>query len=140
MEFFIIRDEKRRDYCIDFIRNIPFIPTLSVEIKRYVKKRSLAQNRFYWAILGEIAQEHHGSMEEKDAIHEDLLGSIWGWKERSYKINGRTYTRPVPMKRSKDLNTRDFGILIDAAEMLARELNIRVSRPDDYDFLRSYEL
>jgi len=55
MQFFILIDEQRRGNCLNFINALNLTTQWSVEIKKYKKNRSLAQNRTMWAWLGIIS-------------------------------------------------------------------------------------
>lgn len=44
-----------------------------LEIKKLSKKRSLEQNKYFWALVGEIAKREDGDLREVDKLYDNLL-------------------------------------------------------------------
>lgn len=108
---FVLRDQYVIDRCCAEITQ-----SLGKVVEIRDAKRSLDQNAFYWAIL-EIIGRHTG--DSKLDLHDNLKWVVLGPQQREYK--GQSY---MTVKASSKLSKKDFGQLIDAAEMLAAQLNV----------------
>lgn len=99
----------------------------TVTIERPKKKRSINQNRYYWAVLGLISQE---TGNEADDLHDYfktrfIPGSLVTFKE--------TGEQSQVVGKSSALDTFDFGQYLDQIRAFAiQELNIYVMSPEEY--------
>lgn len=92
----------------------------SIEIEKYEKRRSLTANAYYWAFVVTPIAHHCGYTPEQ--MHDEILGSYFGWEEREFR--GRKKT--VPRRRSSKLTTMEFQDLIHHGQQIAAELGIPV--------------
>lgn len=74
------------------------------------KKRTLTQNARLWLLHTGAGREVGCSPED---MHEDRLCAEFGYTE--VRLPSGTMKR-VPLKRSSDLNTKEFGIFMEAVE------------------------
>jgi len=123
---FIIRNERIRQLAMQELAVVPTDPPHAVTIAEYRAKRTLDQNAFLHAVPLRLIADHTGySIED---IKEYLLGEAFGWEE--YTILGKHQTRPV--KRSSELNVKEFGWFLDWIEAwAANTLGLIVPRPDE---------
>ncbi len=70
---------------------------------RHRKKRSNPQNAYHWGVIITMICEDTGN--DKNDIHEYLLGEYAGWEE--YEVLGKRKVRPA--RRSADMNTEEFN-------------------------------
>lgn len=94
---------------------------LTVEVKRYSKRRSTDANRYYWGVVVNTLAESTGYTPAE--MHDELLGLYLGWEART--ING--HTREFPRRRSTvpdTMSTMDFQGLIETGQRLAAELGV----------------
>lgn len=123
---FIIRDDRIRHNCISHISEMSVITPKLVVITDYVEKRSLDQNAFLHAVPLKLLCEHTGFT--LDEMKDYLLGEAFGWRES--KIVDRVVT--TPLRRTSDLNRREFSWFIEWIEMWASEtLGLRIPRPNE---------
>lgn len=54
---FVLRDDSVRSNCLDYLSRVHDSELLQVDIKRHKSKRSLEQNRLYWAMLKTISEQ-----------------------------------------------------------------------------------
>lgn len=121
---FVLIDEPRRQDCISFIKALTLTTKQSVEIKKYKKNRSLAQNRTYWLWLGIIGEFNGDSPED---LHELFKLRFLGHEEKT--IMGESVTL---VRSTAKLTTLEFGEYLVKVEMLAKQLGIVLPYPDDY--------
>lgn len=112
-------NDKVMERCIDEIRRSH---GMEVTIKKPV--RSAASNRYYWAIMNIVARDIG---EDAENLHSMLKLRVLG--PQIITVRGEQLTIP---KHSKDLNQADFGKLIDAVQMLAVSMGIKVPAPEYY--------
>lgn len=118
MASFNLKNEKILEYCLQAIKS-----SLGKVVTINEPKRSRDANAYYWTILEHIGQ-HTG--DSKDDLHFNLKWAIFGPQYRDYK--GQTV---ATVKESRDLSKEDFSKLIDAAQMLAIQLNVTLPAPKD---------
>jgi hypothetical protein len=118
-EFYLLID---RDWTALLDWLLPFRDKgvrLTVQVKKYSKKRSLESNAFYWACVVTPLAEFTGySVSE---LHEEILGNYTGWETRTF----RGHTREYPKRRStspEKMDTMDFQGLIQTGQKIAAEL------------------
>ena len=120
----------------------------TVEFKKYRKGRSLDQNAYFWALVGEIAKKEDGDLRNKDILYTHLLmmaGAkyevIYGTEEgvnalketgiiRDCLIQNRKMTMGVPMVTayvfygSSKFDTKEMSDLIDTTLKYASEVGV----------------
>jgi hypothetical protein len=122
--FFILRDEPRRESCINYLRAMNLNGRLlEVNIKPYKKSRSNAQNRLLWSWYNEL-EDVTGY--KADDLHELLKVRFLGTEEK--EIWGEKLT---VAKSTTKLTTTEFTEYLEKVEMLANELNITLPKPAD---------
>ena len=91
---------------------------MTVEISRAYKSRSLEQNRMFWGIVQQIAQETGNELEDvEEAVKERACKR--GFPYRINKMTGRI--KPSSMTK---VNTVEMGYLLEEVQQLASELGI----------------
>jgi len=119
----IIRDEPMRARLCALISRLDLEKEWQVTIERYKEWRSLEQNRYYWLIVGVIAQE---TGNDPDSVHEALKQKFLIPDEISFmgeKVLYRSTTR---------LDTKAMSEYLDKVHALAtQELGILLPVPDE---------
>jgi hypothetical protein len=97
-----------------------------VEISPYVKARTDAQNRYYHGVaLRMICDETGHDLDEMKAY---LMGERFGWIE--VEVRGELIRRPA--RTTSQLNTQEFGLLIDWTQSwAAKELGLYIPNPGE---------
>lgn len=124
--FFILVDQKRRENCIAFIGALDIGTRFSVEIKKYQKNRSRAQNRLYWSYLNAIGDFNGDSAED---LHELFKAKFLGYFKK--KVMGEEI---MALKSTTDLSTVEFGMYLAKVEAVAKNLGIVLPVPDDRNY------
>lgn len=129
---------------------------LSVEIKKYHKKRSLDANAYLWVLCTKIAEKVNSSKEE---VYEEMIqkyapiykdddgyvvvtlkasvdtSKIPGhWK--LYKSNG-AFNSYLMLKGSSEYDTSEMAHFIDMVVSDAKDLGIETLPPDDIERMKS---
>jgi hypothetical protein len=95
-------------------------------VKPYRKKRSNAQNRWYWGVAIKEIADHTGH--EANDLHDWLLGHKFGWE--TYEVMGSTKKRPS--RRSSDMTTAEFAAWGDwVISWAASELGLLINAPGE---------
>ena len=118
---FSLLTEKDWEPCLDYLLNLRGKTRLTVTVEKYRKKRSLDANRYYWSCIVEPLAEHTGFT--RDEMHDELLGSYYGWETRSV----RGHQRDFPRRRTtspETADTMDFMGLIQTGQQIAAELGV----------------
>lgn len=126
--FYVLTDTARRDHCIGFIRALNPEIKWSVDIKKFVKSRSRAQNRTYWSWLNVLA-DHTGY--DAEELHEVFKMKFLGSKEKIIMGEKVRITNSTT-----DLTTKEFSDYLGKVEIVARSLNVSLPYPDDYMLTR----
>ncbi len=128
MMFFVIteNDESKRNQVIEAIKVMGIKKPISVEIKEFRKNRTLSQNRLMWSWINILA-DHIG--ETSEDLHEMLKQRFLGIVQK--KIMGEECT--ISRSTTK-LNTTEFRSYLELIEDIASKLQVRLPRPDDYNF------
>lgn len=95
-----------------------------IEIGKFSKSRTGQQNRYFWALVGLIADE---TGQPKEDIKDRLMHAL-GHKQMKW-VNGEAIT---VIKSTTQLNVEQFGELIEATQQLCRALNINYPEPGHY--------
>lgn len=127
MMLFILHDEARRKFCLDYLSAINLKSGLyEVVVRPHKKKRSNSQNRIYWAWIDTIAQS---TGDEKDDLHETIKAEFLGF--RDVKVLGKVRVLP---KSTASLSVQEMTNLLRKVEMLAKSLGIPLPYPDDFSY------
>ena len=128
---------------------------LSIEVKRFRKKRSLDANAYCWVLMTKIAEVVESS---KDEVYEDMLqkyghlykdedgyivmtlksdvdiSKVQGhWK--AYKNNGK-FTSYLMIKGSSDYDTKEMAHFIDQIVLEAKDLGIETLTPIELERMK----
>lgn len=135
--FFIIKENSIKN-ILDYISKLPTDGAFQVEVKKYVKDRSVQQNRLYWKWLGEISDF---TGDTKDDLHDKFAAKLLGMEEKEIKYkdsNGVTRTelinRPIS---TKSLTTKQFAEYLEKIEItiLTAFPEFRFTYPEDYSYI-----
>ena len=127
MRYIIHKDDAiRRENARAAISELSNDKVWLVEIKPYVKKRSLEQNAFLHAVpLRMIADETGHSVDDMKTY---LLGEAFGWVD--YTV--MDCPRRKPLYRSSELNRKQFMWFLEWIEAWAvKELGMMIPRPNE---------
>ena len=111
------------NHFLDYLLNLRGKGKLTVTIQKYRKKRSQDANAYYWACVVQPLAEHTGYTPNE--MHDELLGTYYGWEQRTIK----GHTREYPRRRSTTpqvADTLDFMGLIQTGQAVAAELGVRL--------------
>lgn len=123
---FIIRDNYRLNNCLAFITRLPLDKEWSVEIKPFKKQRSDSQNRLYWSWI-HCFSDYNGDL--PDDLHDHFRKSFLGYKRT--KVLGKWRKRLIS---TTELNVEQFTAYLNRIEMVAREIDLQLPKPDDYKY------
>lgn len=120
---------------------------LTIEIKKFRKKRSLNANNYAWALLNEIANVLRASKDEiylkllKRYGQSDLISVVESVPIDRYvkyyeeagesTLNGKIFKHYRVYKGSSEFDTREMSIFIDGVVSEAKELGIQTETPDE---------
>lgn len=124
--YFVIKEHKHKQHAIDFINKAEFYPVL-VDVSKYKKNRSQAQNRLMWKWLT-IIGDHLGY--DKEDLHDELRLKLGYY--RIVESEGKPVTI---LKESKKFNTKEMQDYMDKIEALAMQFGLVLPKPDDYRFI-----
>lgn len=95
LSHFILKDDHVWNRLLSQIAEVkPSVytgPLLEVIIKPWEKKRSEESNNYYWAVIVDPTASFCGY--SKDAMHDEFLGSYFGWVEKELRGHIRQYPR-----------------------------------------------
>lgn len=109
--------------ALSTLANFRILPEDDYElvIREHKKARSIAQNRYYWALLNEIARhEVQGQRFVQEAWHEYFKGRFIG-KEEIRLPNGSIFNRPIS---TTTLNAEQFAEYVTQIEAWAAQHGI----------------
>lgn len=102
----------------------------TVTVDHYKKARSLGSNNYYWGFVVTPMSEHCGY--SPDEMHEELLGSFFGWKEKSFVGNTRRYPKRSTTRDENGEKKLISGELMQAyihhCEALAARMGVTLDR------------
>jgi hypothetical protein len=117
--------ESRRQ-AVDLINGLSLDKAWTLTVVPFKKKRSNAQNRWYWGVAIKEIADHTGH--EANDLHEWLLGHKFGWE--TYEVMGSTKKRPS--RRSSDMTTAEFAAWGDwVISWAASELGLLINAPGE---------
>lgn len=130
MTQFILRTEAIRQYCMAQISKLSLEKPISVDIKPYVKKRTLPQNNTMWRRHGEVAAWLSVNGPTKwtpEDVHDYIFKPTWcGMVE--IKVGDRIIHKP---RSSTDMSTQEMSDAMSAYEVWCMELGIEITFPQD---------
>ena len=122
----IIRDEELRQNAIDVLASLDLSRPYVMEVKHYVKKRTLSQNALYHKIKDILANEFGY---EVDEMHEELKRIFLPASGRKIKVGLDGVEREY--LTTKTLNTSEFKDYLDAIYRFGSKNGIFLPHPDD---------
>jgi|GEM_PF-2533438 len=137
---FILIDELRQQNCINHLLNIALDGKTEVVFRDYKSNRSIQQNNLMWAYY-DVLGDFIGLVPED--MHEMVKAKVFGVRELITKdLNGKKIKLHVPNRTTTTLKVFDknpevmcMTKFLQAIEMLASELGVRLPRPDDYKYI-----
>lgn len=121
----IVRGPEQKAHLIRLVEGLGFAPTMQVEIKRFVAKRSLPQNALLHKWFGIIADE---TGDTADGVKEDLKRMFLQMVERESRITGEVVMEP---KRTRDLSKEEMRDFMTRIEAWAATWGIALPHPED---------
>lgn len=126
------------------------------EIKEKKSKRSLTANAYYWSLLNQLASvmrtssdEAHFLMLQRYGQYEvisvrsdiDLQGYFKYYKEIGHgTVQGKDFCHYKIYKRSSEMDSKEFSILLDGLISECEEQGIPVLTPDEVAKLKYIEM
>lgn len=123
----LITTEADRQEFIRMVQALDLKHKFFAEVKIWRKKRSLPQNKLYWAWLRCIAKDGETGYTEEE-LHEYFKKRFLNWREK--EIFGDSISI---VKSSTELNTKEFTDYLDKIHVLMAGIGIRLPLPGDYD-------
>lgn len=129
---FVISEDKYRDSCLSFIKNIPANGTLEVVVRNKSKARGVDHNAYYWKRLTEIAEQAHvnGRKFSKEVFHEHCRQTIM--PEIVTLKNGEVVSKwlETPSGSATVISTsllskKSFAEYVEAVEAFGADLGVR---------------
>ena len=111
MKKFILVSNEVITNCLDYIAALQLKPVMTVEIKKFVKQRTLDQNAYYWRLLTELGMYLGYS---KDEMHDICRHKFLGYDEKM--IKGEIYRT---LKHTPNLETPEMAIYTQQIEAWA---------------------
>jgi len=108
----ILDRPERKEYAQKVIGRLPVDggEVWDVLICRHIDKRSLSQNGRLWKLHTLAARETGCTPED---MHEDRLCASFGYTDVRLPSG---FVKQVPLRRSSDLNKKEFGEFMEAVE------------------------
>ncbi len=98
----------------------------ALEFKRYRKKRTHEQLRYFWGVVVRMICDEYGN--DKDDIHDLLCGEYFGWE--TYKVFGNLRRRPIQtLSGPEKIPTEDMSRFIDWCIAWAAQHDIMIPLP-----------
>lgn len=111
---------------------------LRVEIKRYVKKRSLDQNALYWMWLGKIAKQLNHPTYDQNYLHDALRHRAGLYVTRRIKNQAGQTEDVACLRSSTSLSRQEFSEYLLGIEQWAADLGILLPIPPEARDYRDY--
>ena len=128
---FIVKDIKRKNNAIEYLRQQDISKPLEVFIRDYKPKRSNSQNNLMWMWYKHIA-DHIGMT--SDDLHEMLKVRWLGTYTKN--VEGIDLIYP---NSTKKLSTKEMADYLEKLENLGISLEVVLPIPDDYKFAMMYD-
>lgn len=126
----IIRDEALRQNAIDVLASLDLSRPYVMQVKRYVKKRTLSQNNLMWMWLNQVADlvsEHTGY--DAEDIHEFCKRKFLPASGRVAVLIGGEYVERLTTTKMTTLEMSAYMNAIDA--WASMELGLVLPHPVD---------
>ena len=120
---FIIKNDMVKQNCIEAINKLAAEPVMCVEIKPYVKKRSIDQNSLYFMWV-DIFADCFGYT--KAEMHDVFRVKFLPIKKRMVKDVELT-----ELTSTTELNTKEFSEYMKNIELVSVEMGITLVYPED---------
>ena len=130
--YFLIKKPEHKPKAIDYIQKLADNFSWLIDVERYKKNRSLAQNRLLWKWLT-IISDNTG--EDKEDLHTRLRIKLGLYTDElvTDKHNNKIFIRVLTETRRMDV--QKFSEYLEHVQRLAIFLNIQLPIPDDYNFI-----
>ena len=125
--YFLIKDQSFKARAIEYINKYDIYPAL-IQIDKYKKNRSKAQNRLMWLWLGIIGPVHGNTQDE---MHDVLLVDCGLF---SIKKSPKGVDVPIPHK-TRFFNVEQMAAFLNYIKQHADLEEIKIPIPADYDFI-----
>ena len=126
--FFIIDTPSKREAAAAAVASLDGQVLMCVEIKPYIKQRTVAQNRLYRKWLS-IISEH--SQRDEDALHEEIKGRLLGY--HTVQLMDGSYIREPRSSAKKDVKA--FSRFLEGVLALGEWLGLELpKKDDDYEY------
>lgn len=121
---YVIQSKQTKDNCLSAIQSLPD-GKYRVEVKKWKKDRSKAQNRLYWMWMT-IISDHTGYIKEE--LHTTFRDKYLG-----YEIKKTVRNKEIKYLRSTtDLDTKEFTDYLNVIELFTNtEIEINLPHPED---------
>ena len=130
----LIFNREQKAEVINAINSLNLETKWQIEIKKYRKNRSDAQNRLLWMWLDILGREL-GYIDElgrgKGDMYDIAVDQCWphGYEEITFKEK-----KIIKQRKTSKLDTKDFTVFLNNIDMLAIGLGIILPKPDDLYF------
>ena len=108
-----------------FLAALPEDKRYIVEISERKRTRTIAQNRYLWAVAYEVLRQETG--QSREDWHDYFLGEFFGWEE--FELFGRKKIKP--RRRSSQLTTQEFWEYVEFVQRKAAENGIYIPDPNE---------
>lgn len=130
---YILKSDRIAANCAEYVLNdVPHNGKWQVHIRRYIKRRSLAQNRLLHLWLGHL-EEHTGYT--RDELRWMFMFECFEPKEVTW--NGKTKEFP---RSTTSLTTLEFTHLLEYVQEVAHRMNVALPRPEEYEYAMTGEV
>jgi len=121
--------ERPVDRITRVLKALPSDRTWRVLVEEFKGKRTEQQNKYLWAIYGDIllsGGEELGGWTKED-LHEFFLGSHFGWQT----FAGFGYKRMKPLKRSSHLTKLEFSKYVGFIQRFMSDRGVYIADPGE---------
>lgn len=122
-----------RDRIIELIQKLPESRSFAVEVKQYVKERTLDQTAALFGVAYKVIMDATGlrGEKEREKLHTDLCGDYFGWVDRPIigRVPVRTTTTDERGERNV-LSTVEMAKFYDYIQDKMLEYGIMIPNPD----------
>ena len=118
----ILDTDDRKEYAAQRLKSVPVDAGFCMELKPYKTSRSLAQNRRYWAMIKDIAEQGEPLMGHA------YTSDIWHMHFRKTFLGMETVMTPGGeldrIKSTTGLKTQEFNDYMTQVEVFAVEMGV----------------
>lgn len=129
---FTIKTEADKIRAMDWIRQMPLSPVLSVEIDEYKRNRTITQNKTMWS-WSKIIGDFEGY--DKDTIKTEAVLSAFPAEKKTFKIRiGNEYEDLLLLlpRPTSDMTTAEISKVLDELIFRAHQNQLQLPFRDDY--------